>query len=130
MAPQMSAMARIALAALLLGHAAACERQPAGGRAGSLPGAVGDRSATQPDAQPANAAADAADAAMTARVKAALMADPALKSLDITVNIVNGAVTLSGTIDTPHHLERATQVAKAVAGVKSVSNQLNVMAPT
>jgi hyperosmotically inducible periplasmic protein len=127
MAPQMSAMARIALAALLLGHAAACERQPAGGRAGSLPGAVSDRSVTQPDEQPANVAADAA---MTARVKAALMADPALKSLDITVNIVNGAVTLSGTIDTPHHLERATQVAKAVAGVKSVSNQLNVKAPT
>jgi hyperosmotically inducible periplasmic protein len=122
-----------------IGLLAGCERQPAGpppgstadqgskaGPAAPLPGTIGNNPASRP-AAPATSSPE--DAAITARVKAALAAEPALKSIEIQVDTINAVVTLSGTIDTPHNLERATQVAKAVDGVKAVSNQLNVKAP-
>jgi len=66
------------------------------------------------------------DAAITTRIKAAIILDPSLKSLDIKVNTAGGIVTLSGTADTPDKSERAAQIASSVDGVKYVNNQLNV----
>jgi hyperosmotically inducible protein len=66
------------------------------------------------------------DAAITAKVKAAIFLEPALKSLNITVDTTGGIVTLSGTIDTPEKQERALQIAQNVDGVKTVNNQLSV----
>ena len=66
------------------------------------------------------------DAAITAKVKTAMIAEPGLKALQIDVDTANGVVTLSGAVDTPQNLERATQVAQAVEGVKSVDNRLNL----
>ena len=66
------------------------------------------------------------DAAITAKVKTALFGEPGLKALKIDVDTANGVVTLTGAVDTPKSLDRATQVAKAVDGVKSVDNRLNV----
>jgi hyperosmotically inducible periplasmic protein len=110
-----------ALALLVwIGLLAGCERRPAS-PAPATTAEQGNKTAP--------AAISPEDAAVTARVKAALAAEPALKSIEIQVDTVNAVVTLSGTIDTPHNLERATQVAKAVDGVKAVSNQLNVKAP-
>ena len=66
------------------------------------------------------------DVAITAKVKTALIEEPGLKALQINVDTANGVVTLSGAVDTPQNLERATRVAQAVQGVKSVDNRLNV----
>ncbi len=66
------------------------------------------------------------DAAITAKVKMALVGEPGLKALKIDVDTANGVVTLTGVVDTPQSLDRATQVAQAVDGVKSVDNRLNV----
>lgn len=66
------------------------------------------------------------DAAITAKVKMALVGEPGLKALKIDVDTANGVVTLTGAVDTPQSLDRATQVAQAVDGVKSVDNRLNV----
>ncbi len=66
------------------------------------------------------------DAAITAKVKTALVGEPGLKALQINVDTANGVVVLSGAVDTPQDLDRATQVAQAVQGVKSVDNRLNV----
>ncbi|MEO8164658.1 MAG: BON domain-containing protein [Betaproteobacteria bacterium] len=66
------------------------------------------------------------DAAITAKVKTAMIAEPGLKALQIDVDTTNGVVTLSGSVDSPQNLERATQVAQGVDGVKSVDNKLNL----
>jgi osmotically-inducible protein OsmY len=79
----------------------------------------------------ANRAADktgqaASDSAITAKVKAALIAEPGLDSLDIHVDTKDGAVTLSGNVDAPAKRDRAKQVATAVEGVRNVVDNLTV----
>lgn len=66
------------------------------------------------------------DATITTKVKAAVLAEPGLKTLQINVDTRDGNVTLNGTVDTPELKERAMQVAQAVEGVKTVSDQLVV----
>lgn len=64
------------------------------------------------------------DAEITAKVKAAIFAEPGLKTLQISVNTVNGVVTLSGSTDSLQNSDRAKALAAAVVGVSSVENQL------
>jgi osmotically-inducible protein OsmY len=59
-------------------------------------------------------------------VKAALLAEPGLSSLQISVDTKNATVTLSGAVDTANSRDRAKQVASTVAGVTSVVDQLTV----
>lgn len=68
------------------------------------------------------------DSALAAKVKSSLGADPALRLLAIDTGVSSGVVTLYGTADTRAHRERAGQVASSVAGVKSVNNQLVIVA--
>lgn len=68
------------------------------------------------------------DAAITAKVKTALIGEPGLKAMQINVDTANGVVTLSGAVDTPQNVDRATQVAQTVEGVKSVDNRLKAKA--
>ncbi len=64
------------------------------------------------------------DAEITTKVKAAIFAEPGLKTLQISVDTVNGVVTLSGSIDSTASSDRAKALAGAVAGVKEVDNRL------
>jgi hyperosmotically inducible periplasmic protein len=66
------------------------------------------------------------DAAITTKVKAAIFAEPGLKTLQISVDTVKGVVTLSGSVDTQQSSNRAKQLASAVAGVNDVENRLAV----
>jgi hyperosmotically inducible protein len=66
------------------------------------------------------------DSALTAKVKAALLAEPGLKSLQISVDTKNAAVTLSGSVDSIASKDRAKEVASSVAGVSTVVDQLTV----
>ena len=68
------------------------------------------------------------DSEITARVKAAVFAEPGLKTLQISVDTVKGVVTLSGTVDSQANSDKARTLAAAVADVKEVSNKL-VVAP-
>jgi osmotically-inducible protein OsmY len=68
------------------------------------------------------------DTEITARVKAAVFAEPGLKTLQISVDTVKGVVTLSGTVDSQANSDKARTLAAAVADVKEVSNKL-VVAP-
>ncbi|MGA8391321.1 MAG: BON domain-containing protein [Azonexus sp.] len=68
------------------------------------------------------------DTEITARVKAAVFAEPGLKTLQISVDTVKGVVTLSGTVDSQANSDKARTLAAAVADVKDVSNKL-VVAP-
>jgi len=66
------------------------------------------------------------DAAITGKVKTALIADPDVKALRIDVDTKDNVVTLNGTADTQSHADKAVTVAKGVEGVKSVENRLTV----
>lgn len=68
----------------------------------------------------------AADATITAKVNAALVADDQLKALSIDVDTTNGRVQLTGTAPSPEARERATTLARAVDGVVEVDNRLTV----
>ena len=64
------------------------------------------------------------DAEVTARVKAAIFAEPGLRTLQINVDTVKGVVTLSGSVDSPASSDRAKTLAGAMAGVNGVDNRL------
>lgn len=66
------------------------------------------------------------DAEITTKVKAAIFAEPGLKTLQISVDTVKGTVTLSGSVDSQSSSDRVKALAAAVAGVKDVSNQLMI----
>lgn len=68
------------------------------------------------------------DASLTAMVKTQLARDPDISALRIDVDTKDGAVTLNGSAPTPAAKTRAEEIAKAVQGVKSVSNRLEVKA--
>jgi len=64
------------------------------------------------------------DAEITTKVKAAIFAEPGLKTLQISVDTVKGVVTLSGSVDSQASSDMAKALAGAVAGVKEVENRL------
>ena len=66
------------------------------------------------------------DAAITAKVKSAILTDPLLKGASIEVTTVNGVVTLKGTVNDEPDIARAIEVANTQTGVKSVQNSLVV----
>ncbi|MFT7772966.1 BON domain-containing protein [Roseateles sp.] len=66
------------------------------------------------------------DAAIVTKINAALMADDRLKATKIDVRAEDGRVTLTGTAPDAGSQARATTLASAVNGVKSVDNQLVV----
>jgi osmotically-inducible protein OsmY len=67
-------------------------------------------------------------AALAARVVAALRRDPAVGGLGIDVVSADGAVTLFGTAPTAGDREKAAKVAAGVDGVRSVLNNLVIVA--
>jgi len=64
------------------------------------------------------------DSVITTKVKAALIEEPTLKTLDIKVVTEKGVVTMSGTVPTQANISKAGEIAKGVKGVKSVKNAL------
>lgn len=66
------------------------------------------------------------DAAITATVNAELAKDSQLSALKINVDTSSGRVLLRGTAPNSDARERATNLTKAVKGVTSVDNQLEV----
>jgi hyperosmotically inducible protein len=66
------------------------------------------------------------DAAVTGRVKTALLADPAIKSFDISVLTFKGEVQLTGFVNNKEQIEQAGRLASAAEGVSSVKNELMV----
>lgn len=65
------------------------------------------------------------DSSITAKVKAALADDKAIKSTDISVTTESGAVTLNGFVASQEQAEAAVSLAEKVEGVKSVHDKLH-----
>ncbi len=68
----------------------------------------------------------ATDSAITAKAKAALLAEKNLKSLNISVETYKGDVILSGFVSSKEMKEKAGYLVSKVEGVKSVKNALVV----
>ncbi len=66
------------------------------------------------------------DAAITAKVKTALVSDDLVKARDIDVDTIDGIVTLSGIVASSAEKRQAETVARGCDGVRSVRNQLEV----
>ncbi len=73
------------------------------------------------------AAADTVDdAALTGKVKAALLTDPTAKGTQIDVESKDGIVQLNGFVDSTENKVAAARVASGIEGVKGVDNNLDV----
>ena len=68
----------------------------------------------------------AGDAAVTAKVKTALIKEPGVKANEINVETFRGVVQLSGFVDTQDVADRAVAAASRVGGVKSVKNDMRL----
>ena len=113
---------KTALISLVIGTAlasAACEQRS--------PSTVGQRMDRPPETansamnKPATAVDDAA---ITAKVKTAIMAEPGLKATEINVDTKDAVVTLTGTVPTAPLKDRAKEIASSVSGVRSVQDNL------
>jgi osmotically-inducible protein OsmY len=66
------------------------------------------------------------DSVITTKVKAAILNDSDLKVNEINVETFKGVVQLSGFVRSQANIDKAVQVARGVAGVKSVKNDMRV----
>lgn len=66
------------------------------------------------------------DAAITAKVKAALIREKDLSAMDINVDTEDGMVQLSGFVERQDQIDRAEKAAESVENVKSVKNDLRL----
>ncbi len=66
------------------------------------------------------------DTVITTKVKAALMGEQSLKSLQINVETFKGRVQLSGFVDSLKSMGTAVSLASGVAGVKSVRDDMRL----
>ena len=66
------------------------------------------------------------DSVITNKVKAQLAADDFLKSFQISVETFKGAVQLSGFVNSQKAVDKASEIARSVQGVKDVKNDLIV----
>ena len=65
------------------------------------------------------------DATVTAKVKAALLAESGVDGTKINVDTFQGRVTLKGEVPSKNMADRAVQVARGIEGVKDVDNRLS-----
>ncbi len=70
------------------------------------------------------------DAWIHTKIVAKLIGDTKTPERNINVDVVEGAVTLRGNVDTAEAKAEAERVAKETEGVKKVTNQLKVVAPS
>ena len=66
------------------------------------------------------------DAAITTKVKSAMIADKEVSAFPISVETIKGVVHLTGSADTRAEANKAATIARGVAGVKSVDNDIRV----
>jgi len=66
------------------------------------------------------------DATITTKVKAKFVEDPVVKAMNIKVDTYQGVVQLSGFANSMNEAEKAAQIARSTAGVKSVKNDIRL----
>lgn len=105
---------------------AIAEAKQAGAEAKAEASQAMDKAETKLKDAGASASEAVSDATIVTKINAALMADDRLKATKIDVRAEDGRVTLTGTAPDAGSQARATTLASAVNGVRSVDNQLVV----
>lgn len=70
------------------------------------------------------------DSWTTAKTKIALFADSRVKGSEINVETIQGAVMIRGKVDSDAAKQAAEKIAKEIDSVKTVKNELQVVAPS
>ena len=70
------------------------------------------------------------DSWVTSKTKISLFADERVKGTQVSVDTTKGVVHLRGKVDSAEAKSAAGDIAKGIDGVKSVKNDLQVVAPT
>jgi hyperosmotically inducible periplasmic protein len=109
----------VALALALPGCSKPADSPAMGGQSGAPPSSA----ASVPSA---TIGTEIDDSVVTAKVKAALLNDPDVKSIDFKVETRKGEVLLSGFAANQSQVDRALAVTKAVPGVKNVDNKVSL----
>jgi hyperosmotically inducible protein len=76
----------------------------------------------------ANVKRIANDSLITSKVKASLLKEEGLKSMNVSVTTYKGTVLLSGFVETENQVQQAEKIAATIDGVKTVKNSLIVKA--
>ena len=66
------------------------------------------------------------DTAITTKVKAKMVEDPAVSALNIKVETFKGTVQLSGFANNATEVNRAVEIARSTDGVQSVKNDIRL----
>lgn len=66
------------------------------------------------------------DTVITSKVKSAIFGEPTLKSAEINVETFKGVVQMSGFVNSQADINKAVELARGVAGVTSVKNDMRV----
>lgn len=66
------------------------------------------------------------DAVIATKVKTAIINEPTLKATEIKVEVFRGVVQLSGFVSSQADINKAVAVARGVAGVQSVKNDMRL----
>jgi hyperosmotically inducible protein len=69
------------------------------------------------------------DAWLTSKIKIALFADARVKGSEINVETSHGLVMIRGKVDSDEAKQAAEGITKGINGVKSVKNELQIVAP-
>ena len=111
----------------LLGFVETAEQKAAAGRiASDIAGARNVKNSLEVQQTERSAGQVMDDGVITTKVKAALIGDSRTKAHQIDVETREGIVQLGGFVDSAAARSAATEVAKAVSGVKTVQNRLEV----
>jgi osmotically-inducible protein OsmY len=70
------------------------------------------------------------DSWITTKVKAAFVEDPMVSALNIKVETFKGVVQLSGFANNSTEVQRATEIARGIKGVKEVKNDVRLKSST
>jgi hypothetical protein len=108
------------------GDEAAARIEEAGERTGEALGEAGDRLEEAAAELERQAGPVAEDAALTAKVKAKLAADPEVAAVHIDVDTLDHVVTLSGRVASAAVRDEAEKLARGTEGVRAVVNNLVV----
>jgi hypothetical protein len=128
-------VALVVILLMLLAVATGCSKPPqpkTDASSGSSRGAqqeskTGQTAGQKLDKATAEAKQAGGDAALTAKVKAALANDAGLRTLKLDVDANSGVVTLKGHVDNDEAKKRIHEIAQAVPGVTWVQNQISVV---
>jgi len=124
---QLPTLALVAAVALSAAGCATWDRMT--GRTSSSNVASNDQAistTTEPTGTHRSLGRTAEDDAITAKVKAAFIADKTVKAHNIDVDTNRGVVTLTGTVSSAAERDQAIAIANRTSGVNEVRDQLKV----